>query len=104
MSTCLYLVCLDHTPPLMAASDSGQHLSDLPQIRADIAARDSHLAVVAASQWGDVPDLGPFRTATVNFLVAHPRCHIGIRDEYGDEHPLVDVAPPDQEDARGERS
>ena len=61
MSTYLYLVCLDHTPPLMAASDSGQHLSDLPQIRADIAARDSHLAVVAASEFG-VPDLGPFRT------------------------------------------
>ena len=31
MSTYLYLVCLDHTPPLRAASESGQHLYDLPQ-------------------------------------------------------------------------
>lgn len=89
MSTYLYLVCLDHTPPLRAASESGQHLYDLPQVRADIAARDAHLAVVSASD-GDVPYLGYFRSATVRFLVDHPRCRIGIRDEYGREHPTED--------------
>ena len=90
MSTYVYLECLDHDPPLRADSESGQHLSDLPQIRADIAARDALLAVVAASEWGDVPDMGYFRNATARFLVSHPRCRIGIVDEYGDRHALVE--------------
>lgn len=63
---------------------------DLPQIRADIAARDALLALVAASEWGDLPEYSDhFRRNTARFLVAHPRCRIGIRDEYGDEHPTT---------------
>ena len=37
MSTYLYLRCEDHDPPLVAREESGQHLYDLPTIRADIA-------------------------------------------------------------------
>lgn len=59
MSTYLYLECLDHDPPLRADGESGQHLDDLPQLRADIAARDGLVAVAAASA-GEVPDLGHF--------------------------------------------
>lgn len=91
MSTWLYLECLDHDPPLRSEGESGQHLYDLPQIRADIAARDALLTLVAASEYGDVPDMGShMRTNTARFLVAHPRCHLGIRDEYGYSHPITE--------------
>lgn len=46
MSTYLYLACLDHDPPLFADDESGQHLYDLPQIRADIARRAEMVAQV----------------------------------------------------------
>lgn len=90
MSTYLYLRCLDHDPPIEAGS--GQHLYDLPQIQADIADRD---ALVAA--WLD-EEAGPdsiendyFRSHTVGFLAQHPKCRIGIQDEYGRDHPLAEA-------------
>jgi hypothetical protein len=83
MSTYVYLVCRDHKPPLVADDESGQHLYDLPQIRADLANRD---ALVAAWKDDVQTDLR-FRCNTVRFLTAHPRCDIGIRDEYGAWHP-----------------
>lgn len=96
MSTYLYLECLDHDPPLRASGESGQHLYDLPQLRADIAVRDALVAVTAASG-GDIPDLGHFfRHHTAQFLVDHPKCRIRIRDEYGDEYPLTEQADADQ--------
>ena len=81
MSTYLYLKCLDHDPPLISEGESGQHLYDLPQIRADIANRGQ---LVDA----DLPDYyrDNFRHNTVWFLTQHPRCRIGIVDEYGHEH------------------
>ena len=90
MSTWLYLECLDHDPPLRADDESGQHLYDLPQIRADIADRDALVAAVRATRFGDVEQVTNdyFRRHTLRFLVAHPTCHIGIRDEYGHLHPL----------------
>jgi hypothetical protein len=30
-----------------------------------------------------------FRRNSVRFLAAHPTCRIGIRDEYGREHPIT---------------
>ena len=91
MSTYLYLECLDHLPPLRADSESGQHLTDLPQIQRDIAARDAWLALAAADVDGEIPYyLSSFRAATARFLIAHPKCRIGIRDEYGREHPITE--------------
>lgn len=85
MSTWVYLECRDHNPPLMADAESGQHLYDLDQIRADIANRD---ALIAANNDGmEVTDY--FRRHTLRFLAAHPKCDIGIRDEYGTEHPTT---------------
>jgi hypothetical protein len=90
VSTWIYLRCEDHDPPLQADGESGQHLYDLPQVRADLLNRD---ALVAA--WRD--DLRPgrdhFRSNTIRFLVAHPRCHIRIWDEYGVEHSTEEEAP-----------
>ena len=81
MSTWLYLECLDHDPPLRAGDESGQHLYDLPQIRADIAKPLPALLMVL-----DIDGESHFRKNTARFRRAHPRCRIGIRDEYGHEH------------------
>lgn len=89
MSTWLYLECLDHDPPLRAAGESGQHLSDLHDIRADIAIRD-HLATVANVDGGWIDRGDSFRNNTLRFLLAHPRCRLGIRDEYGYSHPITE--------------
>lgn len=95
MSTYIYLVCLDHDPPLIAEEESGQHLYDLPQIRADIAARDALYIVIDASEYQDVPDMGSyFRSRTARFLAGHRKCRIGIRDECGTEHPTTSEGEP----------
>jgi hypothetical protein len=86
VSTYIYLQCLDHTPPLRAADESGQHLYDLPQLRADIANRD-RIAAAAADGWV-TPEY--FRAATARFLVEHPTCRLGIIDEYDQTHPLLE--------------
>ena len=94
MSTYVYLECLDHDPPLRAEDESGQHLSDLPRIRAEIADREA-VAVgpdryVGPVLTDDFDADGYFRTHSARFLAAHPKCRIGIRDEYGVEHSAVD--------------
>lgn len=86
MSTYVYLVCFDHEPPITADDESGQHLYDLPQIRADLADRERIVANVNDDTWPD----DYFRRHTARFLSAHPHCRIGIRDEYGREHPTED--------------
>ena len=93
MSIYVYLVCLDHNPPLVAGDESGQHLYDLPQIRKDIADRDMIVAAVKA----DVFDgSNYFRNHTARFLAAHPTCRIGIRDEYGTEYPITEPDPKEE--------
>lgn len=92
MSTWLYLVCLDHTPPLVSEEEVGQHLYDLPQIRADLADRDRIVANVAAGVW----PAEYFRVRTARFLARHhPLCRIGIQDEYGVEHPTTTDTTPE---------
>ena len=85
MSTYVYLQCLDHDPPLRAEGESGQHLSDLPQIRADIADRD-----MIARMWArENLDRGHhFLNNTARFLAYHRPCRIGIIDETGRTHPV----------------
>jgi len=89
MSTYVYLECLDHNPPLRADGESGQHLSDLPQIRADIIGRSS---VIASLRDGWSPG-DHFRINTARFLTDHERCRIGIRDEYGAAHSPAEEKP-----------
>lgn len=84
MSTYIYLFCRDHSPVIRANGESGQHLTDLPQLRQDIANRD---AIVHALQALDFYPHDNYRSNTADFLAAHPRCHLGIIDEYGREHP-----------------
>lgn len=93
MSTWLYLECLDHVPPIQAEDESGQHLYDLPSIREDIANRD---VLVRMYENTIAADFGYFRNHTVRFLAHHKMCRIGIRDEYGRDHPVKEEndAPP----------
>lgn len=88
MSAYLYLQCLSHTPPIEAEDESGQHLYDLPQIRADIADRERIAALVNDNGdgpwWGDADEFAHhFRRNTARFLAVHPACQLGIVDEYG---------------------
>ena len=87
MSTWIYLRCEDHDPPLVAEDESGQHLYDLPQLRADIASRD--LLVAAAEGGMEMDDY--YRRHTLTFLRQHPRCRLGIVDEYGREYPITEA-------------
>ena len=85
MSTYIYLLCRDHSPVIQADGESGQHLYDLPQLRQDIANRD---VIVHALQALDFHPDDSYRRNTARFLASHPRCHLGIVDEYGREHPI----------------
>ena len=94
MSTYLYLRCEDHDPPLVADSESGQHLYDLPTIRADIADREALVRITRGRE--EYIDLGDhFRNNTASFLAAHQKCRIGIVDEYGADHPVDHKEAPD---------
>ena len=88
MSTYIYLECLDHVPPLQSDTESGQHLYDLPTIRADIRDRETlaRLWNEGAIRW----DSNHMRAASARFLATHEKCRIGIRDEYGVQHPLIE--------------
>jgi len=77
MSVYLYLECCDHDPPL-SSDDVGQHLTDLPRIRNEIANRK--VFVAAAEHF---PDYEYFTRNAARFFIRHPHCAIGIRDEYG---------------------
>lgn len=86
MSTYVYLECLDHDPVLSSDGEVGQHLYDLPRIRDEIAKRELFAVNAEVDVW---PDYGHhFTNNAVRFLAAHPRCNVGIRDEYGREHPI----------------
>lgn len=102
MSTWLYVQCLAHDPVITAAEESGQHLSDLKHIREDIANRNELLSVDLDSSGWRLPDIHGdsddywawyfrryFSRATIAFMQAHPKCPLGIQDEYGRDYPLT---------------
>jgi hypothetical protein len=91
MSTYIYLECLDHDPPLRADGESGQHLCDLHETRRMIANRDEITTLMEQDMsltWDS-----HFASNTAWFLYRHPKCQIGIVDEYGKRHPYQVAAP-----------
>lgn len=96
MSTWLYLRCEDHDPPLVNEHESGQHLTELKQIRADIADRDALVRIARTEDW---IDLGGARNVSVSFLARHPKCRIGIVDEYGTDRTAADPLTWDGDDS-----
>src|SRR5699024_9398687 len=95
MSTNIYLQCDNHNPPIRSTSEVGQHLTDLKEIRNDLAHRDTITKAVELDYW---PEEGiyHFRTATARFLRDHPHCTISIWDQYGKQHPLEEPETDDQ--------
>ena len=92
MSTYIYLVCLDHDPPIVSEDESGQHLYDLPRVRDEIAERVAVAAEADTPPVSGMEDItGYFRQRSARFLAQHPNCQVGIRDEYGCDWPLVDT-------------
>lgn len=88
MSCALYLVCLDHDPPLSSywhGGEVGFNLGDLDLVRANIARRETFIAAAEL----DPEYLDRRTTAAATFLTAHPRCRIGIVDEYNEHHPTT---------------
>lgn len=81
MSTWLYLKCTAHTPPLYS-EDVGQHLYDLPRIREELVNRDTLV--------GSDAHVNYFTGHARRFLRQHPNCPIGIEDEYGRDHPIIE--------------
>ena len=81
MSTYYYLQCLDHTPPLLAQDESGQHIDDLDMIINDVKNRNYLTELYVHGRLD-----GYFTLNTARFLVSHKTCRIGIVDEYGKRH------------------
>lgn len=96
MSTYIYLRCQNHTPPLEAEDESGQHLYDLPRIRQELIDRKTLAAELDNGiGWhrtdGESSDRY-FRRHSARFLRQHLTCDIRIVTEYGD-----DVTDPEEE-------
>lgn len=85
MSTYLYLECLEHDPPVRSHGEVGQHVYDLPRVQREIADRDRLVAIARDYEFVDFAS--HFTMNAIRFFVEHPRCRIGVRDEYGRQHP-----------------
>ena len=89
MSTWLFLRCDAHDPPLLSRAEVGQHLYDLPRVRAWLAdpgsLRDPDQ--IEGEHWAGWPSCEPFwEMVTARFLASHPHCPISIQDEHGETH------------------
>lgn len=87
MSTYIYLYCKDHDPPMSSDGEVGQHLYDLREVRRMIKHRDlivEFMKVLDNFNWDN-----HFASTTARFLSAHPKCQLGIYDEYKNEHPII---------------
>lgn len=79
MSTYQYWECLDHTPPLRATEESGQHDYN----RADMLTDYRQRALLNSSCLYVWPH-DRYRRNTQEFFAAHPHCRLRIITEYGD--------------------
>ena len=84
MSTCMYLTCLDHNPPLR--SEEVEQHKNLTEIRKYIANREAMCTMVEmgipfSSQGGLY-----WANNAARFLYDHQKCKIGIQSEYGDRY------------------
>jgi len=97
MSTWMYLRCDSHLPPIVSEDEVGQHTSDLPRIRAELAegldhqdwesewnrlAREYH----AMSMTEGFDSRLYFRMNTARFMKHHATCNVNILDEYDREY------------------
>jgi hypothetical protein len=92
MSTNLYIGCAAEGHEHVWSDSVGQHLYQLPQIRADIANR-AKLVEAYRILDGEVSLIDRDRMTTLHFFVQHPTCPLRIEDEYGFEYLLTDDDP-----------
>jgi hypothetical protein len=92
VSTEISLECRSHDPVLQDGEVVGHNLGQcLDQVRLWIQRRDELIDLAARQR---ALDFDPFETTddyyrrTLAFILEHPRCTIGIRDEYGKDHPI----------------
>jgi len=91
MSTWLYLECRSHDPVIQDAAEVGQHLSNLADVQHWLTNREQILGAIGALEQFDPFDhdsTNRYWTNAVLFMRQHPKCVIGIRDEYGNDHPV----------------
>jgi hypothetical protein len=100
VSTEIFLECRSHTPPLSDGVQVGDNLDrDLDRLRGWLKNRGVLLHFVGVAKSLDldafdtVQDNASYRY-TMRFILEHPNCEIGIRDEYGKDHPLDPQAEP----------
>lgn len=81
MSTSVYLVCIDHDPPIRADSECGQH-GEVDRCRTILGRRDDLLRLSAECDYffstGD-----RWTDNGLHFFKTHPRCRVACEDEYG---------------------
>lgn len=78
MSTCVYFVCIDHYPPLVAGAESGQH-NEIEEMRELLRNRDRWLDITEDER---IEITDPYTANGVRFFRQHPRCRLACRDEY----------------------
>lgn len=92
MSTTLYLFCASHEPVIMS-DEVGHNLSYLDAVRKDITRRDHLVGLMRDLEEADLEVDRDFtsseRRNTLWFFRHHPTCELGIRDEYGHDHPII---------------
>lgn len=98
MSTELYLECRSHDPVLSDGEQVGNNLThDLKQLRRWIDQREQLIDLAAQMRSLDLDPFeveGDYYRHTLAFILEHPNCGIGIRDEYGKDHPIDPEAEP----------
>lgn len=88
MSTYWYFECLDHDPPLRSEDEFTQHTDDAAFKRAlELAGSRDGITSPWAGEWYDTGDY--FERHARRFLVAHPKCRLGIVNEYGEHRTLT---------------
>lgn len=97
MSTTVYLYCLDHTP-YISGDEVEQHIGGAysENIARFIAERD-RLAKV--DLWDDNLLQGSSKQFERNaawFFQSHPKCRVGVKDEYGRWHDFPGAHVPDE--------
>lgn len=94
MSTDVYLYCLDHTPYVGALGEVEQHIGGKysENIARFIADRD-RLAKV--DLWDELlGDQMHFERNAAAFFQMHPKCRVGVKDEYGRWHDIPGAHVP----------
>jgi hypothetical protein len=89
MSTYLYLVCVDHDPPLFS-EEVTQHThkdGELEKIRGWVGNRDEWVRL--RHEQDDLTYADYFLTHAITFLTAHPKCHLIAQDEYGEKYAVM---------------